>query len=161
MAKVYKLEKEIWTEDDFEIMSWHDNTIHAISFSKNDELLLDIDYIFEWVHPKDGKGYFKFWIAPCTLVFENIYQLKLDLEISAVHHRKIDNISMEDSQRAKSAANVEQMIKYDWVIETLQGEITFEASGYKQYVRKQPLLMNNDELDMETRGGVSFNLGIN
>lgn len=157
MAKVFDLEKQIWTGDDFENMSWHDDTIHAISFGKNSEFLLDIDYIFEWVHPKKSERHFKFWIAPCTLVFENVYDLKLDLEVSFDHHRKIDIITKENPQKPTNAEHINRDLEYDWIIETLQGEITLKSVGYKLYVRHQPILINNDELDIETRGGVSFN----
>jgi hypothetical protein len=46
MKELYELEKTLWTETDFEIMSWHDCPIHALAFDKEDKLLLDIDYIF-------------------------------------------------------------------------------------------------------------------
>lgn len=152
MAKVYNLEKEIWTEADFEHMSWRDVTIHAFSYSADYELLLDIDYIFEWVHPKkDSEHYFKYWIAPCTLVFENTTKIVFDLGIAAPHQRKIDDIFMEPSESHSTEKPM-----YDWAIETLQGEITFQAEAFKQYVRQQPKLLLVNELELEQRGGISF-----
>ena len=67
-SKIYQLEKFLWTDHDFENMDWHDCKLFAISFGDNFQLLLDIDYIFKWV--QTGKT-FKFWVSPCTLVFEN------------------------------------------------------------------------------------------
>ena len=158
MAESYILEKKIWTEDDFEKMDWHDNTIHAFSFDKTYKFLLDIDYIFKWVHPKPSKKYFKFWIAPCTLIFEDVYDMVFDIEISAPHHRKIDNISKTNPIRPINADHIGKDIEYEWVIETLQGEITFKSVGYKQYVRQQPILASNDELDFDIRHGISFDI---
>jgi hypothetical protein len=47
--------KTIWTDADFDAMSWHDNAVHAVAFepqpSDPRRLLLDIDYIVEWVPP--------------------------------------------------------------------------------------------------------------
>ncbi len=44
-------------------MQWHENPIHAKTFTGNFEILFDIDYIFEW--GLKGKNYI-FRIAPCT-----------------------------------------------------------------------------------------------
>ena len=156
MAEPYLLEKPHWTEADFEQMSWHDNTIHAFSFNKDYKFLLDIDYIFEWVHPKPGKKYFKFWISPCTLIFENVYDLVLDMEVSEPHHLKIDSISRVNPQRPKNADFINRELEYDWLIETLNGEISFKSVGYYLYVRQKPILSSTDEIDFELRGGISF-----
>ena len=67
--------KLIWTQADYEQMSWHDCRLHAIAiyddFSPHmHELRLDIDYIFEWVGfdtPTEQSGH---WISPATLVFD-------------------------------------------------------------------------------------------
>lgn len=156
MRETYTLEKEIWTEADFEKMGWHDNTIHAFSVDRDYKFLLDIDYIFKWVHPKKSEKYFKFWVAPCTLIFENVYNLVFDLEISAPHHRKIDNISRVNPTRPKNAEYIGKGIEHEWAIETLQGEITFKSVGYTQYTRRQPILNSSDELELNLRGGISF-----
>jgi hypothetical protein len=157
MAKVYKLEKEIWTEADFENMSWHDVTIHALSYSKDYDLLLDIDHIFEWVQPKkDSEHYFKYWIAPCTLIFKNTSNIVFDLGIAAPHQRKIDGLYMEPSE-----TSTPEKPMYDWAIETLQGEITFQADSYKQYVRQQPIIQLVNELELDQRGGLSFDTAFN
>jgi hypothetical protein len=157
MAKVYKLEKEIWTEADFEEMSWEDSTIQAFSYNKEDEFLLDIDYIFEWIEPKEEKDrYFKYWIAPCTLIFQNVHDLVLNIGISAAHHRKIDNVLTGNPQRPKNAEQLGKELEYDWIIETTNGEISFKATGYNQYVRQQPRLLLTNELELDVRGGISF-----
>jgi len=123
MSEPYTLEKALWTEEDFEVMGWHDNTIHAFSIDNRYRFLLDIDYIFTWVHPKPGKRYFKFWIAPSTLIFENVLDLVFDMEISAPHHRKIDSITKTNPTRPTNAEFIGREAEYEWVIETLQGEI--------------------------------------
>lgn len=59
MRETYTLEKEIWTEADFENMGWNDNTIHAFSVDYDYKFLHDIDSIFKCIPPKSEK-YFKF-----------------------------------------------------------------------------------------------------
>ncbi len=46
----YQLEKNIWTDTDFEKMGWHDNHIYKIRLIK--DLELDIDYILQWNSPE-------------------------------------------------------------------------------------------------------------
>jgi hypothetical protein len=44
------------------------------------EFLLELDYIFKWVHPVDGERYFRFWVAPVTMVFESAHTVRIDIE---------------------------------------------------------------------------------
>jgi hypothetical protein len=134
MIEKYQLEKTLWTGADFELMGWHDARVQAISFGKDYQLLLDIDYIFEWVYPEEGETYFKFWIAPCTLVFENVYSLKFDLEVSVPSELYIDEIKRTNPNPTPNG----ELIEYDWQIESDGGSVTFKATDYNQYVRYTP-----------------------
>jgi hypothetical protein len=82
--KGFDLEKKIWTEVDFNIMGWHDNPIYALSLGGDDPvikgLLLDIDYIFEWIRPIPSETTFSFWIAPATLCFKDVSDVKINIE---------------------------------------------------------------------------------
>ena len=144
MGALYQPGKNIFTEADFEQMSWHDCHIHAFSFNDNFELLLDIDYIFEWVSPKKGSKYYKFWIAPCTLVFENVYNIELESE-----HKLpiIDYIERSNAQRPKNAEYIGKDLEYDWDIVMISGEMTFKSIGFKQYVRLFPIFIGTQQLD--------------
>jgi len=152
MKEEFTLEKALWTEADFEQMNWHDCPVHALSFNKDNQLLLDIDYIFKWVLMKNKKN-FKFWISPCTLVFENVYNIVLESDNTQVI---IDNISKENSQRPKNAEYINKDLEHDWIIETTGGEISFTSVGFKQYVRQAPVLTAMQELDLAIRNGISF-----
>jgi hypothetical protein len=149
-SKQYQLEKSIWTEEDFESMAWHDSRIYAVSFSAEFQLIFDIDYIFKWV--LTGKTY-KFWIAPCTLVFENVYDIRFDLSTPEID---IDDIERNNPQRPKNADYIKREIEFDRIIETRQGSISFKSIGYKQYVRQLPKLIHGQYFGIESRGGVSF-----
>jgi hypothetical protein len=152
MAAVYQTEKNIFTEADFEQMSWHDCPIHALSFTDDYQLLLDIDYIFEWVLMSNKKRY-QFWIAPCTLIFENVYEIALESNHTTLI---IDSVTKDNPQRPKNAEYLNKDLEYDWLIETTVGEISFKSVGYNQYVRKEPVLLRSQKLDLQNRGGVSF-----
>jgi hypothetical protein len=66
--------KLVWTERDFDQMSWHDCRLHGIGFIDDfnphlHELRLDIDYILKWCEGT-GSDESGFWISPATLVFD-------------------------------------------------------------------------------------------
>ncbi|WP_300604846.1 hypothetical protein [Niabella sp.] len=151
-VKRYHLEKSYWTDEDFDQMGWHDNHIYAISFGGNFELLFDIDYIFKWV--LTDKTY-HFWIAPCTLVFENAYNLQLNIS-SWDMGVEIDGISRKNPRRPKNADYIERQTEMDWLIDTHQGSISFRSVGYRQYVRQFPRYCSTQVIDQRERGGISF-----
>ena len=151
MADILKLEKTIWTDADFDKMSWHDNPIYAFSINDNFELLLDIDYIFKWVHA--GKKHFNFWMSPCTLIFENVYDIKFE---SANTQLTIDFINKQDPQKPKNSDHIGREWEYDWDIVMVGGEMCFKSVGYKMFVRREPILSRYQKLSELQRGGISF-----
>ncbi len=152
ISKSYQLEKSVWTDVDFESMGWHDCMIYAFCFGENNQLLLDIDYIFKWV--QTGKT-FKFWVSPCTFVFQNVYDIEFQID-GCSGGLEIDNINRKNPQRPKNADFIKIETEYDWNIETQQGSISFKSVGYKQYVRQKPKFINGQHLKLKYRGGVSF-----
>jgi hypothetical protein len=152
----HKISKSLCTDADYDIMGWHDCLIYAMSTGINNELILDIDYIWLWVDNKNEKRQFQFWISPCTLAFENVYDLSIDLDISVPFEIRIDSISRCNPQKCKNAEFVNKDIEFDWIIETQQGEISFKSIGYKQYSRQIPRLLDKQEIGIEDRHGISF-----
>ena len=153
----YGLEKSVWTQDDFEIMGWHDASILAMQTIVNEErqsldFFLDIDYIFKWIYPIPPEEEYSFWIAPCTLLFEESFDLNINIETGgdALYDLEIADIEL------MSTTEKNGRIIYDWEIELQQGRITLKSLGYKQIVRKQPIFTKSLYISMEQRGGVSF-----
>jgi hypothetical protein len=146
------LEKSIWTNDDYHESFWHDNKVHAMAFDdKGLQLLFDIDYIVQWI--QKGK-HFEFWIAPCTLVFDNVQNIEMDLEDSSL---TID--SMLRTAITPTAFS-DHRPEYDWDMVGTSGEIWFRSTGYTQYARRQPVLTRSQNLTSDVRGGISFSKGI-
>jgi len=141
-----------WTESDFEELGWHDNYIHALRLdSEKFKLHLDIDHILEW--DASDSGCFMFWIAPATLTFNNVSDLKFhsewgdsSLEMSI---GKIERGPEKLSPNAKCRL-------YDWRIELnwpqAGGSISFEASGFTQALRADPVLQDEQKLPASKRG---------
>ena len=140
---MYKPEKLVWSESDFDIMGWHDCPIYGVLFADN--VAFDIDYIFK--RALNGQnGHYKFWISPATIVFNQARNLKIEidsdfingLEIADIHQQKLENN------------------EYEYHIETQEGDIHLIASGYRQYIRKNPVLKKSQSLTEEERDGYSF-----
>lgn len=148
--ETYTLEKQIWTEKDFDQMGWHDARIYGFVFYPTDEyrtdLIFDIDYILEWVNPVPPEEYFSFWVSPCTLKFENIYDLQIEIDQYGNDLPAIEDVEL---------VSVENEI-YQWNIELSEGYISFKSSGFKQFVRKKPVFTRRQFLLSEERNGVSF-----
>ena len=110
----YKLEKQVWTDKDFEQMGWHDCNIYKIRLTN--DLELDIDYILQWNKP-DLEGLpFTFWVAPATLIFKSVQNLTFDFGIGFEDAFEIEDIEKEDENR--------------WTIITRQGDIQFNSKGF-------------------------------
>ena len=157
MSESYTPDKLIWTESDFEIMGWHDCHIHAIAFdelSEKFELVLDLDYIFKWIDPIAPQKNYSFWIAPCTLIFENVHSLSLDLQ--SVDGLEIDNVSRANVRVPRNSEFIHRDKEWDWTIECQEGTITFCSVGFKQFVRSPPVRNDAQSLSLAERGGRSF-----
>ena len=153
----YKLEKSYWTESDFNDMGWHDSRIHGLSFDSNSEnfksdLLFDIDYIFNWVNPKEGEKYFTFWISPCTLVFHDVLRLKMDLDSEDYLSTELE---ISEIKLVQKETNSKHKL-FNAEIETNFGNIVFETSGFEQFVRVSPKHIQGQWFDLKERGGISF-----
>lgn len=155
-ADSYNISKSLWTDNDYDVMGWHDCLIYAMSTGVNNELIFDIDYIWLWVESQNDKIQFHFWISPCTLAFENVYDLNLDLDISVPFEIRMDSISRCNPQKCKNAEFVNREIEYEWTIDTQQGAISFKSNGFKQYSRQNPVLSDKQEIGIEDRHGISF-----
>ena len=141
----FTLAKLIWTDADFEQMSWHDCRLHGVAFIDDfdphlHELRLDIDYIFDW----QERG---FWISPATLVFET-QSFHIDLPgPSGDWINAMERTGAGDSTEWRISLNT-------------GGSIEVRASGFRQYIRRSPILVAtpNQYLETTQRGGVSFDI---
>lgn len=154
----YILEKSIWTQDDFDDMGWHDANIYGMIIEKGEEpwqgnLIFDIDYIFEWIHPVPPQEYFSFWVAPCTLMFKEVYDVKIDIDYRG---GAFDLLEISDLDLISKYEQETGVIIYEWEMGLQEGDIRFKSLGFEQIVRKSPVYTNSQVLSLEERGGISF-----
>lgn len=137
---IYELEKRIWTDADFDKMGWHDNHIYKIRLTE--DLEMDIDYIFKWNHP-DLEGLpFTFWVAPATLVFKKIKNLRFEFAIGFEDSLEIEDIERENNNQ--------------WTVITRQGTIQFTSEGFEQFIRQDPSFQFGQTISFAERYGYSL-----
>lgn len=129
-----------------EDLNFHDCKIYAIGFDeKKYELLIDIDFIEEWI---ESENQYKFRVAPATLVFNNV--IDLDIDISMNTSLIIDSIGRSNPQIPKNIKYLQPLSKeYDWIIETLQGEIRFKSIGLIIYQREGSIISDSQYYEIK------------
>lgn len=148
------LSKSVWTDADFTDMGWHDATVHGLSVQPTGEvlprLLLDLDYLVQWVHPVPPETYFSFWVAPATLVFDGVWDMTGDLDFTgSIPDLKLDGIRRLPSDDGRDDLPL-------WHIEGHAFDLKFRAGGYHQYFRQAPALVSTQTLPYAARGGCAF-----
>lgn len=152
-----------YTQDDFDQLSWHDNEIRSLELRigepDNDDwtsdLVLDIDYIAEWVRGDDGMA---FRVAPATLVFHGVTDLRIALDSGDSGHRTallLPSIATIERERILDQKVYLDRPYYHWRIRfnrTPDGEISFGAVGFSQTLRREPVLCRDPRLDRTARG---------
>jgi hypothetical protein len=125
--------------------------MHALAFDSNRwSLLLDLDYIFQWVKPADGETYYRFWIAPATMRFHDVYNLRFDIETDS-------GLEIAELHRGEPSVNPNtKKEESTYTLDCQEGSISFQSSGYRMTVRRTPILTQTQVLEPEQRGGFSF-----
>ena len=150
--------EHVTTHAGFEATSWHDNYIYGLSVDIGDieagdwrsELVFDIDHITKWLKGDDGR--IRFRIAPATLTFHHVTDLKLAIDWgdsgfrTALHEASIDHISREqiaDQKICLDRAYYHWQMHLNW---PAGGAVSFGASGYTQTLRKAPVVHDEQKL---------------
>ena len=144
--------KTVWTGADFDAMDWHDNTIHAVALEPVPDhpgrLLLDLDYIVEWVAPEAPATTLSFWICPATLVFDPASNLTADIDLRGWGFR----LSLDGITRS----GPDEHGYFDWALSGDNFSIALRARGFTQYLRRPPISSDGWYLEADERGGLSF-----
>ncbi len=151
----FKIDKWVRSEEDFRELSWHDVVIHGFATSnemisrsdeeprfESQELLFDIDYVLNWRDVyNDGRP--DFWISPATLVFAEVYNLNVNFVSKSGGPLLVIYTVGREGHR--------------WTISLDEGQFAFDSAGFKQYIRREPILESHfTYLSDSERGGFSF-----
>lgn len=157
-------ERRRYTESDFAQLSWHDCHIWGFELCAGDadegdwtsDLVLDIDFIVEWLCGVMGGAQFR--VAPATLVFHGITDLRITIDWgdsgfrTALHPVSIDRIEcevVEDQKIHLDRPYYSWRIVLNWPQE---GVITFGAVGFTQTLRGGAVLKDQQKLSRRERG---------
>jgi hypothetical protein len=142
--------KTTWNESDFDRMSWHDNHVHGVRIRAGEhgtgQLELDLDYILEWLRPSQGA--FAFRIAPATLTFREVYDLRIEIDYEAPSAGLVP-FSIAEIEREEAVAGHSDgwRIQINWP----NGRISFRASGFNQELRAEPITTASQSLTHDER----------
>ncbi|QWW68956.1 hypothetical protein [Rhizobium sp. WYJ-E13] len=135
------VEKEIWTNEDFDVMGWHDCRLYSISLpNESFDLKIDIDYIFKW--EKRGDRFFGFWVSECDLTFHQVFDFKITIEPENTTPTIISDITRKNVRPTPSG----ELFVWDYEIELDKGVICFSATGFTQKLRSQPVFSESQNL---------------
>ncbi len=154
---------KIYTESDFDQLSWHDCHIWGFELCAGDadegdwtsDLVLDIDFIVEWLCGVTAGTQFR--VAPAVLVFHGVTDLSIKIDWgdsgfrTALHPVSIDRIEREAVREQKVYLDrpyYRWRILLNW---PKSGEITFGAVGFTQTLRTEAVLTDQQSLSRRER----------
>jgi hypothetical protein len=155
--------RAVFTHADFDRLGWHDCHLWGIELRVGDaergdwtsELALDIDYIVEWLCSPGAGGSFR--VAPATLVFDGVSDLKIDIDWqdsgyrSALHPMAIDALErtiVGDREPPGDQPYYSWCMRLSW---PAAGMIRFGAAGFTLSLRAEPLLTDSQSLPAAVR----------
>ncbi len=142
---------------------WHDDTIYALHFDAPDpdrgvwrsDLVLDIDHIVEWICGADGRCRFR--VAPATLVFHEVADLRIAVDFGTSAFRGMLNelsidaiVRMPDPSGPQGAGPPRFLWRIGLTVPP-GGEIGFGATGFSEVLRAAPELRDEQRLPASTR----------
>lgn len=140
-----------WTDADFELLSWHDCTIHSVGIDQDGEyqsdLLIDLDFLLEWLTASDGT--FQFRVSPALLRFHNVDKLVIHMLLDYKEPIQISEVT-------RCRRDDPGYINYHWAIKlhTYPGrekQIEFDATGFSQELTAQPVVTGHQSLHLAAR----------
>lgn len=97
-------------------------------------------------------------VSPVTLVFNNVHSLEFDIYSWNLSF-DIDKLLRSNPKTPKNVESIGiDSIEYDWVINLQQGEITFNSIGFTKYIRKEPILLDRQNIGLLERCGINLNI---
>lgn len=143
--------------DDFDGYLWHDNAIHGLRIVEgadgcSGELVLDIDFIVEWLPPQGEDKVFRFRIAPADLVFHEVTDLVVSIDYAS-STAALTPMAIHEIQR-QFVTHPTGYSFFAWKIEInwpRNGFIAFRSSGYTQLLRAEPVIANTQYLSPSER----------
>jgi hypothetical protein len=150
-----------WKDDDFDGMSWHDNHVRSVRISNPREnydydLILDLDYILEWIH---RGGTFDYRIAPAILIFHIVDNVKFDFQLYFKDDIEISSIERQDITPEPEKKLGLRKWHFTIHLQVKDGSISFDARSFEQELRREPRVVDRQLLDETERSSEQTSSG--
>jgi hypothetical protein len=144
-----KLASRLWSDAEMEGTSWHDSRVRSLLLgATTGQLLLDLDFICEWLAP--DHGLFSYYVAPATLVFPYAQEIEVSLTSA-------DLMSIFSIEKRNPTPRGNTVI-WEWIINGPHGQISLQSRGCVLYFRREPVLTDSQVLLLSERGGIAFDI---
>lgn len=143
--------------DRFEDYCWHDNAIHGLRIVEGDEacygdIILDIDFILEWLPPQGEDNAFRFKVAPANLTFHEVTDLVVFVDYAAstaaLQPMTIHEIHREVITHPNGHSALTWKVEINWPQNSF---ISFHSSGFTQVLRAEPIVSGAQYLSPSQR----------
>lgn len=149
------MKDKIFTNENFEEISLHDNKIHGVQFCVDHEkfqsdVVFDIDYIVEW--ECDSKC--EFIVAPATLRFHNVTDLNLSINWGdSGFQNSVSGPFILELKRepAETKMRIDKYYRWEIVCNNEKHNISFGASGFTMKLQSEPVASDEQYLGVEER----------
>lgn len=144
-----------YSDADLETLSFHDVRVLGYAAVPDAfEIRLDVDFLVEWLCPRSADERARFRVSPATLVFDNAAEFAATLT-SPQGAFSIDELVRSDFELLPGAA----LGTYRYELRAHGGSLLrVRASGFRLVLRAEPIATDQQELSMEQRGGVCFDV---
>ena len=142
-----------WNTADFDALSWHDVRVHGFRIVENGqgtaELVLDIDFILEWLPSASGR--YRFRVAQAILQFHDVFGLRFMLDYVACS-AGMTAFSIDNIQREAIGDDVHQQAsRWRIAVNWPEGFLEFEAPGFSQWLVGETVEQDTQALDPSQR----------
>ena len=143
--------------EQFEDYCWHDNAIHGFHIVEGDDgcsgdLVLDIDFILEWLQPEGDDNAFGFKVAPANLTFHEVTDLVVSVDYAAstaaFQPMTIHEIHREVVTYPNGHSSFNWKVEINWPRNSF---ISFRSSGFTQVLRAEPIVSGAQYLSPSQR----------
>lgn len=141
----------------FEDYSWHDNAIHGLRIVEGNDgcsgdLVLDIDFILEWLAPPRDDESFSFKIAPANLTFHEVTDLVVSIDYAAstaaCQPMMIHEIHRNPITYSNGYSSFTWKIEINWPRNSF---ISFDSSGFTQELKSEAIVSSAQYLSPSQR----------
>ena len=138
-----------WYTADFESLQWHDAHVHGFRVVADErgtaELVLDIDFILEWIGTDEER--FRFRVSQAILQFHEVSGLRFALDYAVCSAGmtafSIDGIVREPLPMPEGRPWYRWRIEVSWP----EGFLEFEAPGFSQWLIGEVVEQEGQMLD--------------